>query len=164
MADHPAPSGATACRNSALRLLSRREHSVAELRRKLQERGFNADTIAEVLADCRRLGYLDDDRFARQYSEQLRRRGYGRLRIEQMLKSKGLSAARVAACVTARCAEAGQIEDCRRVLHKKRQTVSGEATAPRTAARLYRFLMQRGFAAAVIRQVLDEVRWPDGGH
>ncbi|MCJ8500940.1 regulatory protein RecX [Desulfatitalea alkaliphila] len=164
MGDHSAPSVVTACRNTALRLLGRREHSVAELRRKLQERGFDTDTIADVLADCRRLGYLDDDRFAHLYSEQLRRRGYGRLRIEQMLKSKGLSAACVAVCVTACCAEAGQIEDCRRVLRKKLQTVSGEATAPRTAERLYRFLMQRGFAAALIRQVLDELRWPTGGH
>lgn len=158
MADQPAPSGATDCRDTALRLLGRREHSVAELRRKLQQRGFSADTIDEVLADCRRLGYVDDDRFARLYSKQLRRRGYGRLRIEQMLNSKGLSAARVADCVADHCAEAGQIEDCRRVLHKKLQTVSEEATAPRTEARLYRFLMQRGFASAVIRQVLDEVR------
>jgi regulatory protein len=49
----------------ALRLLTGREHSRAELEAKLGRRGFTADAVAAVVERCRDLGYLDDGRFAR---------------------------------------------------------------------------------------------------
>ena len=40
----------TGARSSALRALSRREHSAAELQQKLRQRGFAGDTAAEAVA------------------------------------------------------------------------------------------------------------------
>ena len=110
--------------------------------------------IEVVIADCQRLNYLDDVKYCRLYTLQLRRKGYGAFRIEQMLKKKGLPDAEVDNCMRQYCDEIEQIEDCRKVLKKKIST--GNYTDPTIAekARLYRFLANRGFSSPTIRQVL----------
>src|SRR5690242_6191425 len=50
---------------TALRLLTLRPHSEAELRRKLVRRGCPADDVESAVARARGLGYLDDAAFAR---------------------------------------------------------------------------------------------------
>jgi regulatory protein len=49
----------------ALKLLERRLHSSAELSRKLTTREYGPPIIDEVLSDLKRLGYIDDARFAK---------------------------------------------------------------------------------------------------
>ena len=61
----------------ALRLLARRGHSVAELERKLKERGYSAAQIAPVIERCRELGYLDDSRFPRTGRTEEQKVSYG---------------------------------------------------------------------------------------
>ncbi len=48
----------------ALRLLTYRDRSTAELAKKLRERSFGNREIESVLNRCIELGYLDDERFA----------------------------------------------------------------------------------------------------
>lgn len=76
--------------NCAVSLLSRRDHSRAELMRKLKEKGYSAgaDTALKKLEQG---GYVDDERFCRVYaSELIRLKGYGKRRIEQELFRKGV--------------------------------------------------------------------------
>ena len=49
----------------ALKLLERRLHSAAELRRKLVTREYGAEVVDEVIGELARLGYVDDARFAK---------------------------------------------------------------------------------------------------
>ena len=49
----------------ALKLLERRLHSAAELKRKLTIREYGPDIVEEVISDLTRLGYIDDARFAK---------------------------------------------------------------------------------------------------
>lgn len=153
------------CLKAALRLLGRRDHSRTELAGKLRLKGFEASNIARVIAECERMDYLDDARFCRHYAAHLRRRGYGVVRIEQMLKAKGLATAHVAARIREHCGEAVQIEDCRRVLGKKVQREGPLGNTAAVKARLYRFLSNRGFASPVVNQVLQECFGdPPSGH
>jgi regulatory protein len=149
------PCRDTKCLDAALRLLARRDHSVAELNRKLSQRGFAPDQIASVIAECERMHYLDDARFCQMLTLQQRRRGYGILRIAQMLRTKGLNAHQIDESLSRDCSETNQIEDCRRVLTKKLRSCSATDAGNRTE-RLYRFLLSRGFTSATIFQVLDE--------
>lgn len=72
-------------------LLARRPHFVAELRKKLQTRGFPAEDVEASLGRLMELGYLDDLAHGRQLArEYLWRRGYGRLMIIQRLRRKGV--------------------------------------------------------------------------
>ena len=77
--------------HAALRLLTRRDHSMAELNRKLRQRGVEKDVIQAVLAECRRLNYLDDDRFAAGLISRLKRKGCGSLRMRTEFHRHGLA-------------------------------------------------------------------------
>lgn len=84
-------------RDIALGLLARREHSALEMHHKLSRRGFEADIIAEVLADLQASDWLSDERFAEIYAHARADRGYGPLRIRQELRERGVDDATVAA-------------------------------------------------------------------
>ena len=75
--------------NCAVSLLSRRDHSKAELLRKLKEKGF-AEGSQQAIEKLEQSGYIDE-RFCRLYaSELMRLKGYGKRRIEQELYLKGV--------------------------------------------------------------------------
>lgn len=76
--------------NKAIDLISRREHSRKEIITKLSQRGYGE--VAESIADkLEERGYLDDERFAEMYANELKsRRGFGKRRISQELYIKGI--------------------------------------------------------------------------
>ncbi len=76
--------------NYAVSLLSRRDHSYAELLRKLTVKGFK-DGAEEALIKLQTQGYIDDERFAQIYVRELITfKNYGKRRIEQELYKKGI--------------------------------------------------------------------------
>lgn len=150
------PATDEVCLDSALRLLSRRDHSCWELARKLELRGFSADAVACAVAACKRLNYLDDARFCDAYTAELRRKGNGVMRIVQKLKSKGVPAPCIQTSIASQCHETEQVKDCRRALEKKIGKRPGRSAEAPDELRLRRFLFNRGFSADVIRQVLQE--------
>ncbi len=81
---------AAAVRQTALNLLARREHSSLELQHKLNQRGFDADAVQQVLATLIREGWLSDQRFAEIYAGQRADKGYGPLRIASELRQRGV--------------------------------------------------------------------------
>ena len=75
----------------ALLRLARRDHSVAELRRALLERGHEPAEIEEALERLRRERYLDDAGFAERFARsRMQHQGLGRLRIRQGLRQRGV--------------------------------------------------------------------------
>src|SRR5258707_15503772 len=74
---------------AALRILSYRFNSEAELRRKLRSKRFEADDIDEALARLRGEGWLDDDRFAASFVRARSARRVGPLRIRRELGAAG---------------------------------------------------------------------------
>ncbi|MBR3552160.1 MAG: regulatory protein RecX [Clostridia bacterium] len=76
--------------NKGCDLLTRRDHSRAELLTKLRQKGYAAGA-EDALEQLDALGYLDDARFAESYAAELQRsRHYGKRRIEQALLQKGV--------------------------------------------------------------------------
>lgn len=76
---------------SALNLLSRREHSRAELIQKLTQRGFSVSEVKEVIADLVQRNYLSDERYIEMLVRSRQNRGYGPIRVRQELEQKGVS-------------------------------------------------------------------------
>lgn len=77
--------------NKAIELISRREHSRKEIITKLTQRSYG-DVADETADELERLGYLDDERFARMYANELKqRKTMGKRRISQELYIKGIS-------------------------------------------------------------------------
>lgn len=76
----------------ALKILAGRDHSEAELRRKLAVKGFPDMTAERVIDKLRQSGYLDDERFALTWAESAIRngRGYG-CRLKADLSRRGVA-------------------------------------------------------------------------
>jgi regulatory protein len=81
----------TRAKNAAYRCLAIRPRSRLELETKLQDKGFTEEVRGQVLSDLARYGYVDDEKFARQWAQsRIRLRGFGKRRLVQELKSKGI--------------------------------------------------------------------------
>ncbi|HKW45267.1 MAG TPA: regulatory protein RecX [Candidatus Eremiobacteraceae bacterium] len=83
------PGGSTIA--AAVRLLSGRRMTRAQLAQKLRDRGHAADAIDAALAECERRKYLDDRTYAQlRVKSVLDRKAVGRLRLYQELVRNGV--------------------------------------------------------------------------
>jgi regulatory protein len=73
----------------ASRLLSKRDYSEKDLRKKITEH-FGAEEADETIVKLKGYGYLDDDRYREVYIQSRLRMGYGPYRISGDLYEKGL--------------------------------------------------------------------------
>ncbi len=75
----------------AYRYLGHRDRTVLEVRRHLEAKRVEPDTIDAALAELERVGYLDDARYARAFAEDRRTLdGWGAERIERRLRRAGI--------------------------------------------------------------------------
>jgi regulatory protein len=71
--------------------LNRRERTEAELRRHLEGRGVDAAAVQTTMETLREQGYLDDERFARMFTEDKRDlEQWGSERIRRTLLERGI--------------------------------------------------------------------------
>jgi regulatory protein len=132
----------------ALRLLSQREHSRAELQRKLAAHEEAPGELAKALDELQAKGFIDEQRVI----ESLVHRRAARLgasRVRQELQAKGLPAEAVAQAVAE--LRGSETDRAREVWRKK----FGQAPADAAErAKQMRFLAARGFGGEVIRRVV----------
>ncbi|NTV95409.1 MAG: recombination regulator RecX [Thiobacillus sp.] len=134
-------------RERALGLLARREHSRAELARKLAPHG-EADEIAALLDGLERENLLSNERYAESLAS-VRAGRHGSLRLKADLRDKGVPEAVIAE--TVREARANDLEAAHAVWAKKFGSPPADAAE---RARQTRFLAGRGFPLDVVRRVL----------
>jgi regulatory protein len=132
----------------ALRHLVRREHSRAELERKLAPYAENPQALCSVLDLLVSKKQVSDERFAQERARVLARK-YGAARIKHDLKSKGITEEilRRASSID------GELERASAILSRKYREPAG--TREERAKRA-RFLQGRGFSYDVIRRLLVE--------
>lgn len=140
------------CWHTALRLLTGRDHSCRELSQKLSHRGYTQEQIEPVIQECLRLNYLDDEKFALLLTQQLRRKGYGVLRIAQTLQKKGLVSVHIRTSLDRYCHHDNQLQDCLNMIDKKMARQRVDQDRSDTNVRLYRFLQGRGFSCSIIQE------------
>ncbi len=75
----------------AMDLLSRREHSVYELTRKLKQRKFEADEIDAAIATLQQDNLQSDSRFIESIVNYRINAGFGPIKIRHELRQKGIS-------------------------------------------------------------------------
>ena len=140
--------------NTAVRILTYRDHFKYELKQKLQQRGFTSNVIDTVLAECERLNYIDDIRTAAVFITQLKRKCFGKRYIRQALKKNRVSAAVIDKIVLENYTEAEEHENAAKLLQKKVKTFYREEDSKKRRDRVYRFLYSRGFNKDVITDLL----------
>ena len=144
-----APDTPAELQRRALRLLARREHSRAELARKLAARAASPETLGELLDALAAKRQLSDERYAEERVRQLARK-YGAARIRQDLLAKGISAD--AAARLSAASGRDDIERARTILARK---YWAPAANLEERAKRARFLHSRGFSYEVIRAALS---------
>lgn len=145
-------------RASALRILARREHSAAQLKRKLAARGHDAEVVSEVAADMAEAGWQSESRFAENLARSRAGQGYGPLRIRAELKEARIPETEIRAAFEA--IDTDFSESAVRLRERR----FGTAIPARGAQwqKQYRFLAGRGFDSEQIRAALKGDPDPDG--
>ena len=145
-------------KNTAYRYLTIRPRSRKELADKLQDKEFSDPMIDAVLEHVTRLGYLDDGKFAAQWAaSRIRSRGFGRRRLEQELRIKGISSAIIKDTLNTLLEEAPEAETARKEAEKKIRTLTRFEPEVRRR-RLAGFLERKGFSSEIIRTILRTMR------
>jgi regulatory protein len=142
------PDAVEAAKERLLKLLGTREHSRAELARKLAQKGVPPAVIDMALDWAAAQGYLDEQRFAAAYSDELSRKGYGPRAIQKKLRDKGV---RVEASEEPEDPEALRQQAVELV---RRRHGEPESLEPAVKLKAARFLLNRGYSHATIREVL----------
>lgn len=132
----------------ALRLLSGREHSRAELERKLKSYEEEPGSLAQALDELQAKGFISEQRVIESVVHR-RAAKLGAARIKQELQGKGLDPAAVSAALVG--LKATEYERALAVWRKKFGAPPVDAPA---AAKQMRFLAARGFGGDVIRRVV----------
>ncbi len=140
--------------NTAVRILANRDHSKYELKKKLQQRGFARQVIDAVMARCEHLGYIDDQRTARVYIQQLKRKCFGRRYIRLAFKKKRLHGSAIEDILLENYSEDEEYEFAGRLLKKKIKKFARETDTKKRSDKIYRFLYSRGFHPSVIRNLV----------
>ena len=141
--------------NSALRILTGRDHSKYELTRKLKQRGFKQQDIEKAVSECIRLDYINDERTARVYIRQLIRKGYGVKRIRHDMDKKGLRGKQVQNILSETFSDADEHDSAVRVLKKNIRRFELESDPKKRRDKIFRFFYARGFSQEIIRKILE---------
>lgn len=142
--------------NSALRILTGRDHSKYELTQKLKQRGFTPADIEKAVSECERFDYINDVRTSRVYIRQLTRKGYGRKRIRNEMNKKGLSSERIQNILSETVSDADEREGATRILNKNIKRFERESDLKKRRDKIYRFLYARGFSQDTIRKLITK--------
>jgi regulatory protein len=139
-------------RARAMRFLARREHSRAELKRKLEPKAMEGDNVEILLDDLAQHGWLSDSRFA-EASIRARSRRYGPIKLAHELRAKGVGQEAIAAAFTAAGADGASSLEA--VWARRFGTAPA---SERERAHHVRFLQGRGFALDDILRFLKGMR------
>jgi len=142
-------------------LLTRRDHSRAELKRKLLAKGCSSPCVEEALERLARQGYLDDGRFARRWAESALAGGRcvgARLLLE--LQRRGVSREVASEAVAAVSAEQSERQVLAGVVAKRYAGFDPRKAPLQERRRVYGYLLRRGFSPAVVSEYFRE--WEEG--
>jgi regulatory protein len=135
----------------ALRYLAAREHSRAELERKLKPHEETPGQLAQVLDELQAKDFISEARVVESVIN--RRSGrFGASRIKYELLNKGLGAEAVADAVDR--LKSSELERAREIWRKKFGEPAADAAG---RAKQMRFLASRGFGGEVIRRVVSHL-------
>lgn len=142
---------------AALNLLARREHSRAELAKKLTMRGYARADIEAALDALVAQGLLSEARYVASYVQSRIERGYGPHRILAELRQRGVEAS-----VAQELLDAGGECWLERAREYYRRHFGSPPADYRERGQRWRHMQQRGFDAGTLRTLLGDRDDEDG--
>ena len=151
----PEPSSRERAYQSALRLLNARDYTVARLREKLHDRGFDEAHVEAALGQLVSEGWLNDLRFAERFAESALNSGryFGpRLRLE--MRRRGLPAELVSEVLGRILEEHDEAEEVRAIIERRFSGFSFSCASDKEKRRAVGFLQRKGFSLSTIMNAL----------
>lgn len=140
-----------AIRKLAMDLLAMREHSAAELKRKLLRKGAHAELIDAVLEQLIDDHLLSDDRYLEAYIYSRANTGYGPIRIQQELIQRGIKSASVE-----RALRENSYDWSKKLNEIWLRKFGAYPKDPKEKAKQGRFLLYRGFSMEAVSKLLNK--------
>jgi regulatory protein len=145
----------------ALRALTRRAHSVHEMKQKLGRRSDNKLLVQVVMARLRGNGLLDDARYATQFARQRTElRKQGKFRVARDLRARGVPDKHIGAALEQAAEHTDESAMVRQRIERKLRSLGGEID-DRKIASIYSSLLRAGFPTDVVRRELKSLTTED---
>ncbi len=142
----------------AFKLLSYRIRSCKEMSDKLKSRGFSQDTIDEVIHDLKRIDYLDDYKFAKEFIEsRLIHNPKGKKLLHYELLKKGLEESIIDELLHEQMPQRKE-EDIAKTLAEKIWQRKKNIEINKRKAQVYNYLIRRGFNNSCAMKILAELK------
>lgn len=148
--------------DAATRVLTRRAHSVHEMRVALERRCEDKSLVKNVLDRLKHEGLVDDARYAKQFARQrTEMRKQGKYRVARDLRARGVPDRHIEAALAESSDAAGERAAIRQRIERKlkmlRNPNPGKMMDDRKIASMYRSLLRAGFPADAIRRELKSL-------
>lgn len=155
----------------AIRYLTARMKTIAEVSRHLKEKGYDAEETEQAISELKALNYLDDYRYALTYFEHASGKRRGEKRIKKELSEKGVSEDDIDRAFEDFVEEYGfdeeaaALEAARGVLRMKKSSAGqGDKTMiedDKVKAAVARKLDSLGYSSGTIYRVFDKLRFTE---
>ena len=141
----------------ALRLLTGRDRSCSELRKRLKDRSFSEEAVDETIRKCLDYGYLDDQRFAGNRARALVNSGraVGRRAVLEM-KKHGLESGLIEQTLTAATAEVDLGELLHELFQRRYPGYDNKNADTRMQQRIIGYFQRRGFPLSLILDTIKQ--------
>lgn len=142
----------------AIKLLTARPRSVAELRERLLKRkDTNEEVVEAVIARLREYGYLNDERFAFSYaSYKVKQKPVGRRRLEQDLRFKKVDSSVANEALDMVFCETPEEQLIDEAI-AKRLRIRGKPKTRLEAKSLFEHLVRQGFEFELVREKVQSL-------
>jgi regulatory protein len=142
-------------RERAVRLLTARDRSEAELEERLKKIGFDGDISHKVVEDLKAIGYVNDVRYIQKYaSDRAKNKAISRKALKYELTQKGLDSDLIDEAL----ADFEQNEDEVAYRAAKKKFGKYDLTDPKIERRALSFLAHRGFSYETAKSVLMRLK------
>ena len=142
-------------RDYAFRLLKFRMRSRQELRSRLKKKKFDPATIERVVDFLAQRKFLDDREFARAWVRERIKRPFGVVRISRELKLKGIDKNIISDTLADLGSDYDEVAVVAELAKARSARLSG--LEPKKAkARLYAYLLRRGFSTDAILEAIKQ--------
>ena len=144
------------CKNYCLRLISLRPRTEYELKSRMEEKGYADEVITGIVGVLKEEGLVNDLKFAGDWIDsRLRTNPRGVKGLKDELTKKGVSKEVIEEAMSQR--EEG-LDERAIALELLKDMLQGESGQPdnKMKARLYSFLLRRGFDAEVAEEAVNE--------
>jgi len=144
-------------KSSAFKLLSCRMRSCKEISDKLKGKGFSQDTITAVIRDLKRIDYLDDYKFTKEFVEsRLIHNPKGKKLLRYELLKKGIEESIIDELLREQMPKDRE-ENIAKTLAEKIWQRKNNVEINKRKAQVYNYLLRRGFNASYIVKILEEL-------